>query len=111
MNYSLQIKALIGLLTAFIMLTIYIALTSQAPIWVETAQMLSKVSSLQFHVLVDIYILTLLFCIWMVKDSTNLGFSVSIQLLFVVMCVGLISIGVMSYLLYRALQLNKRMGN
>jgi len=111
MNYSLQIKALSGLLTAFIVLTIYIALTSQAPIWVETAQMLSKVSSLQFHVLVDIYILTLLFCIWMVKDSKVQGFSVSIQLLFVVMCVGFISIGVMSYLLYRALQLNKRMGD
>ena len=111
MNYSLQIKALIGLLTAFIMLTIYIALTSQAPIWVETAQMLSNVSSLQFHVLVDIYILTLLFCIWMVKDSKVQGFSVSIQLLFVVMCVGFISIGVMSYLLYRTLQLNKRMGD
>jgi len=111
MNYSLQIKALIGLLTAFMMLTIYIALTSEAPIWVETAQMLSRVSSLQFHVLIDIYILTLLFCIWMVKDSKAQGFSVSIQLLFVVMCVGLISIGVMSYLLYRALQLKKRMGD
>ena len=108
MNHSLQIKSLIGLLTAFLLLTVYIGLTAVNPIWVETAQMLAKVSSLQFHVLVDIYILTLLFCIWMVKDSTALGFPVSIRVTFVLMCLGLISIGVMSYLLYRALQLNKR---
>ena len=108
MNYSLQIKALIGLLTAFMGLTIYIALTAENPIWAETGQMLARVSSLQFHVLVDIYTLTLLFCIWMVKDGSDLGFSVSIRVMFVVMSLGLISIGVMSYLLYRAFQLNKR---
>ncbi len=107
MNYSLQIKALMALLTAFMGLSIYIALTAENPIWVETTQMLSNVSSLQFHVLVDIYILTLLFCIWMVKDSVDLGFSVPIRVMFVLMCVGLISIGVICYLLYRAHQLNK----
>ena len=61
MNYPKQITGLIGLLTAFIFLTLYIALTSTAPIWVEAAQILSNVSSLQFHVMVDIYILVLLF--------------------------------------------------
>ena len=64
MNKSKQITGLIGLLTAFILLTLYIAITSTAPIWVEAAQMLANVSSLQFHVMVDIYILVLLFCIW-----------------------------------------------
>jgi len=54
MNASKQITGLIGLLIAFILLTVYIALTSAAPIWVETAQMLANVSSLQFHVMVDI---------------------------------------------------------
>jgi hypothetical protein len=107
MNYSKQIKGLIGLLTAFILLTMYIALTSTAPIWVEAAQMVAHVSSLQFHVMVDVYILVLLFCIWMIKDSRKLGFSINVQIMFVLLSVSLISIGVMLYLLYRAKQHNK----
>jgi hypothetical protein len=106
MNYSMQKKGLIGLLTAFILLTLYIALTSGAPIWVEAAQMLGNVSSLQFHVMVDLYILVLLFCIWMIKDSRELGFSIKIQLMFVLLSVFLISIGVMFYLLYRTKNIN-----
>jgi hypothetical protein len=102
MNASKQITGLIGLLIAFILLTVYIALTSAAPIWVETAQMLSNVSSLQFHVMVDIYLLVLLFCIWMIKDSRQQGYSIQIQIMFVLLSVSLISIGVMSYLIYRA---------
>lgn len=102
MNYSNQMKGLMGLLMAFILLTLYIALTSAAPIWVEAAQMLENVSSLQFHVMVDIYILVLLFCIWMIKDARKLGFSLTIQVVFVLLSVFLISIGVMSYLIYRA---------
>jgi len=102
MNDSKQITGLIGLLTAFIFLTLYIALTSTAPIWVEAAQMLSNVSSLQFHIMVDIYLLVLLFCIWMIKDSRQQGYSIKIQIVFVFLSVSLISIGVMSYLIYRA---------
>jgi len=101
MNYSKQVIGLMGLLTAFILLTMYIALTSTAPIWVEAAQMLSNVSSLQFHVMIDIYLLVLLFCIWMIKDSREQGYSIKIQIIFVFLSVSLISIGVMLYLLYR----------
>lgn len=101
MNYPKQIIGLVGLLTAFILLTVYIALTSAAPIWVEAAQMLANVSSLQFHVMVDIYLLVLLFCIWVVKDSRKQGYSTKIQIMFVFLSVTLISIGVMLYLLYR----------
>ena len=104
MNASKQMTGLIGLLIAFILLTVYIALTSAAPIWVETAQMLSNVSSLQFHVMVDIYLLVLLFCIWMIKDSRQQGYSIKIQIMFVLISVSLISIGVMLYLLYRTKQ-------
>ena len=104
MNHPKQITGLIGLLTAFILLTLYIALTSTAPIWVEAAQMLANVSSLQFHVMVDIYVLVLLFCTWMIKDSREQGYSMKIQILFVFLSVSLISIGVMLYLLYRATQ-------
>lgn len=104
MNHSKQITGLIGLLTAFILLTLYIALTSTAPIWVEAAQMLANVSSLQFHVMVDIYVLILLFCIWIIKDSREQGYSIKIQIVFVFLSVSLISIGVMLYLLYRATQ-------
>jgi hypothetical protein len=104
MNNSKQITGLIGLLTAFILLTLYIALTSTAPIWVEAAQMLSNVSSLQFHIMIDIYVLVLLFCIWMIKDSRQQGYSIKIQIMFVLLSVSLISIGVMLYLLYRAIQ-------
>jgi hypothetical protein len=104
MNNSKQITGLIGLLTAFILLTLYIALTSTAPIWVEAAQMLSNVSSLQFHIMIDIYVLVLLFCIWMIKDSRQQGYSIKIQIMFVLLSVSLISIGVMLYLLYRAKQ-------
>ena len=102
MKDTKQIAGLIGLLTAFILLTLYIALTSTAPIWVEAAQMLAHVSSLQFHVMVDIYLLVLLFCIWMIKDSREQGLSIKIQVMFVFLSVSLISIGVMSYLIYRA---------
>ena len=105
MNYSKQTKGLIGLLSAFLVLTLYIALTSASPIWVESAQMLANVSSLQFHVMVDIYILILLFCIGMIKDCRELGFSIKVQVLFVLLSICLISIGVMFYLLYRAEQL------
>jgi len=104
MNASKQITGLIGLLIAFILLTVYIALTSAAPIWVETAQMLANVSSLQFHVMVDIYLLVLLFCIWMIKDSRQQGYSIKIQIMFVLISVSLISMGVMLYLLYRTKQ-------
>ena len=104
MNDSKQITGLIGLLTAFILLTLYIALTSAAPIWVEAAQMLANVSSLQFHVMVDIYLLVLLFCIWMIKDSREQGYSIKIQIMFVFLSISLISIGVMLYLLYRVKQ-------
>jgi hypothetical protein len=104
MNDSKQITGLIGLLVAFILLTLYIALTSAAPIWVEAGQMLANVSSLQFHVMVDIYLLVLLFCIWMIKDSRQQGYSLKIQIMFVFLTVTLISIGVMLYLLYRAKQ-------
>ena len=104
MKDTKQITGLIGLLTAFILLTLYIALTSITPIWVEAAQMLANVSSLQFHVMVDIYLLVLLFCIWMVKDSRQQGYSIKIQIIFVFLSVTLISIGVMIYLLYRARQ-------
>ncbi len=102
MNASKQITGLVGLLIAFILLTVYIALTSVAPIWVEAAQMLGNVSSLQFHVMVDIYVLVLLFCVWMIKDSRQQGYSIQIQIMFVLLSVTLISIGVMSYLIYRA---------
>lgn len=102
MNDSKQTTGLIGLLTAFILLTVYIALTSTAPIWVEAAQMLANVSSLQFHVMVDIYLLVLLFCTWMIKDSRKQGYSLKIQIIFVFLSITLISIGVIIYLLYRA---------
>ena len=102
MNDLKETAGLTGLLTAFILLTVYIALTSAAPIWVEAAQMLANVSSLQFHVMVDIYLLVLLFCIWMIKDSRKQGYSLKIQIMFVFLAVSLISIGVMLYLLYRA---------
>jgi len=66
--------------------------------------MLANVSSLQFHVLVDIYLLVLLFCIWMIKDARKQGYSIKIQIMFVFLAVSLISIGVILYLLYRAKQ-------
>lgn len=83
MKYPKQITGLIGLLIAFILLTVYVALTSAAPIWVETARVLANVSSLQFYVMINLYILVLLFCIWMINDSREPGYSVNIQIMFV----------------------------
>ena len=98
----MQKKGLIATFIGFSLLTIYIALTSENSILVETSQMLSKVSTLQFHVMVDIYILTILFCFWMVKDSRELNFSTTTRVVFIVLSLSLISIGVLSYLIYRA---------
>jgi len=107
MNYSIQLKGLLGIFTGFSLLTIYIALTAESSIFVEVSLMLSHVSTLQFHVLVDIYILTILFCVWMVKDSRELNLSTITRLVFVVLSLSLISIGVLSYLIYRTRCLNE----
>ena len=106
MSYSMQVKGLLGVLLGFIILTVYIALTAEHSILVETSQMLSDVSTLQFHIFVDIYILTILFCFWVVKDSRELNFSTTTSVVFVVLSLSLISIGVLPYLIYRAWYLN-----
>ena len=102
---SQRIAYLVILLFGFAALTGYVAITAEKNIIESTIEILSSISSLQFQIFVDLYVLVLLFLAWMIPDSHRLGFSVWQTALYVILALTVISIGVIAYLIHRELLL------
>ena len=102
---SQRIMYLVILLFGFTALTGYVAITAENNIIESTTKILSSVSSLQFQILVDLYVLVVLYLAWMIPDSHRLGFSVWQITLYVILALTVISIGVIPYLIHRELLL------
>jgi hypothetical protein len=102
---SQRIGYLAILLFGFSALTVYIGITAEKNIIQSSIEILSSISSLQFQILVDLYVLVLLYLAWMIPDSHRLGFSVWQITLYVILALTVISIGVIPYLIHRELLL------
>ena len=102
---SQRIVYLAILFFGFGALTGYIAITAEKNIIESTIEILSSISTLQFQIFVDLYVLVLLYLAWMIPDSHRLGFSVWQTALYVVLALTAISIGVIAYLVHRELLL------
>jgi cell division protein FtsW (lipid II flippase) len=104
---SQRITYLVILLFGFTVLTGYVAITAENNIIGSTTNILSSVSSLQFQILVDLYVLVVLYLAWMIPDSHRLGFAVWQIVLYVILALILVSIGIIPYLIHRQLLVNQ----
>jgi hypothetical protein len=90
--------ALIGLL-GFSLYTLFTLLTAEQSLWAFGRELMSRPDTAQ--VVIDLYLMALLACVWMYRDTRRRGRSVASVVPYVLLTVVFVSVGPLLYLVVK----------